>query len=170
MREHAEPSAARGARPGRIAPPGRAEPPGHAEPRGRAAAPSRTEPSRGGTPRRAAEPGLRAEPAPRTARRRGASSRAPRAKPPPGAQLPYLFVLAATVGALAWMWGGGIQRVRQGTLALAGAMLVGAFARLVLPEARAGMLASRRRTVDVVSLGALGIGLLVAGLLLPTLS
>jgi hypothetical protein len=68
------------------------------------------------------------------------------------------------------MWGGGIQRVRQGTLALAGAMLVGAFARLVLPEARAGMLASRRRTVDVVSLGALGIGLLVAGLLLPTLS
>ena len=94
--------------------------------------------------------------------------RAARAKPPPGAQLPYLFVLAVAIGGLAWMWQGGIQRAKEGTLALAGAMFIGAFARTVLPEARAGMLASRRRLVDVVSLAALGIGLLVVGLVLPT--
>ena len=105
------------------------------------------------------------------AARRGApgrGTRAPHAKPPRAAQLPYLVVLAVAIGALAWMWQGGTQRAREGTLALAGAMLIGALARLVLPEARAGMLASRRRLVDVVSLAALAIGLLVAGLVLPT--
>jgi hypothetical protein len=76
-------------------------------------------------------------------------------------------VLAVAVGGLAWMWQGGILRAREGTLALAGAMFIGALARLVLPEARAGMLASRRRLVDVVSLAALAIGLLAAGLVLP---
>ncbi len=98
----------------------------------------------------------------------GRRSHAPRAKPARVAQLPYLLVLAIAVGGLAWTWQGGIGRVKEGTLALAGAMFIGALARLVLPEARAGMLASRRRLVDVVSLAALGIGLLVAGLVLPT--
>jgi hypothetical protein len=98
----------------------------------------------------------------------GHRSRAARAKPARAAQLPYLLVLAIAIGGLAWMWQGGIGRAKEGTLALAGAMLIGALARLVLPEARAGMLASRRRLVDVVSLAALGIGLLVAGLVLPT--
>jgi Protein of unknown function (DUF3017) len=104
------------------------------------------------------------------ARRRGAAgrgARAPRAKPPRAAQLPYLLVLGITIGALAWMWQGGIERAREGTLALAGAMFVGALARLVLPEARAGMLASRRRLVDGMCLAALAIGLLAAGLVLP---
>jgi peptidoglycan/LPS O-acetylase OafA/YrhL len=90
-----------------------------------------------------------------------------RAKPPRLAQLPYLLVLAIAIGGLAWMWQGGVQRAREGTLALAGAMFIGALARLVLPEARAGMLASRRRLVDVVALAALAIGLLAAGLVLP---
>jgi tetrahydromethanopterin S-methyltransferase subunit F len=49
-------------------------------------------------------------------------------------------------------------------------MLIGALARLVLPEERAGMLASRRRFIDVVTLAGLAIGLLVAGLLLPSSS
>jgi DUF3017 family protein len=84
--------------------------------------------------------------------------------------LPYLLALAIGVGGLAWMWQGTIQRVRGGTLALAGAMLIGAFARLVLPEERAGVLASRRRFIDVVTMAALGIGLLVAGLVLPSSS
>ena len=97
-----------------------------------------------------------------------AGAQAQRAKPPRAAQLPYLLVLGITIAALAWMWQGGIQRAQEGTLALAGAMFIGALARLVLPQARAGMLASRRRLVDVVSLAALGIGLLVAGLVLPT--
>lgn len=103
--------------------------------------------------------------------RTGAAGRPPRA---PGArtaravQLPYLFALAIAIAGLAWMWQGSIQRVRGGTLALAGAMFVAALARLVLPEVRAGMLASRRRIIDVVTLAALAIGLLVAGLVLPT--
>jgi len=42
-----------------------------------------------------------------------------------------------------------------------------AFARLVLPQTRGGLLVSRRRLVDVVVLGALAVGLLVAGLVLP---
>ena len=99
----------------------------------------------------------------------GRGSRAAgRAKPSRAAQLPYLLVLAITIGALAWIWQGGIQHAKEGTLALAGAMFIGALARLVLPKPRAGMLASRRRLVDVVSLAALGIGLLVVGLVLPT--
>jgi len=119
-----------------------------------------------GTRRAAAGPAVTAP-----ARRRGAAAgrgaRAPRAKPPRLAQLPYLLVLAIAIGGLAWMWQGGVQRAREGTLALAGAMFIGALARLVLPEARAGMLASRRRLVDVVALAALAIGLLAAGLVLP---
>ena len=97
----------------------------------------------------------------------GRGSRAARAMPPRAAQLPYLFVLAVTIGALAWIWQGGIQHAKEGTLALAGAMFIGALARLVLPRPRAGMLASRRRLVDVVCLAALAVGLLVAGLVLP---
>ncbi len=117
-------------------------------------------------PAAAAGPAARAAPG----RRRGTAgrgARASRARPPRAAQLPYLLVLAITIGALAWMWQGGIERARDGTLALAGAMFIGALARLVLPEARAGMLASRRRLVDVTCLAALAIGLLAAGLVLP---
>ena len=117
-------------------------------------------------PAAAAGPAARAAPG----RRRGTAgrgARASRARPSRAAQLPYLLVLAITIGALAWMWQGGIERARDGTLALAGAMFIGALARLVLPEARAGMLASRRRLVDVTCLAALAIGLLVAGLVLP---
>jgi hypothetical protein len=50
---------------------------------------------------------------------------------------------------------------------MAGVLLMAAVARLVLPERRAGMLRSRRRLVDVAALGALGAGLLIAGLVLP---
>jgi hypothetical protein len=76
-------------------------------------------------------------------------------------------VLAVAVGAVAWIWQGQ-QYVRGGTLALAGALFVAALARLALPDRQVGMLASRRRIVDVTALGVLAIGLLVAGLVLPT--
>ena len=97
----------------------------------------------------------------------GRGSRAARGRQPRAAQLPYVLVLAITIGALAWIWQGGIEHAKEGTLALAGAMFIGALARLVLPKPRAGMLASRRRLVDVVCLAALAVGLLVAGLVLP---
>ncbi len=79
------------------------------------------------------------------------------------AQLPYLIVLAGVGTGIATMQGGG-QSVRGGTLVIAGALLAGSVARMVLPEGRAGLLESRRRWVDVTVLAALGAGLLIAGL------
>jgi DUF3017 family protein len=83
-----------------------------------------------------------------------------------GTWLPYLLALGCAVGGLAWMWVRGAHAAKGGTLALAGAMFIAALARLVLPESRIGMLASRKRFMDVVTLAALGAGLLAAGLLL----
>jgi hypothetical protein len=80
------------------------------------------------------------------------------------AQLPYWVVAAGVVAGLATIRSGG-QAVKGGTLVIAGALLAGSLIRLVLPDGGAGMLASRRRFADVAVLGALGIGLLVAGLL-----
>jgi len=81
-------------------------------------------------------------------------------------QLAYWMVLCgALLGLLAVIVGA--SYVRGGTLGLAGVLLAAAVARLVLPERRAGMLRSRRRLADAAALGALGIGVLVAGLVLP---
>jgi hypothetical protein len=85
-----------------------------------------------------------------------------------GAQIPYLVVLALTAAGLALIWQGGQQHVRGGTVTVAGAVFLAALARLVLPERRAGMLASRQRFIDVTALAILATGLLVAGLVLPT--
>jgi hypothetical protein len=121
----------------------------------------------GGRGARAADPAAgRGSRGPDAATGRGSRAGA-RARPSRSAQLPYVLVLAITIGALAWIWQGGIEHAKEGTLALAGAMFIGALARLVLPKPRAGMLASRRRLVDVVCLAALAVGLLVAGLVLP---
>jgi Protein of unknown function (DUF3017) len=84
-----------------------------------------------------------------------------------GGWLPYLFVLAGVAAVCAWLWAGGAHAAKGGTLALAGVMFAAALARLVLPESRAGLLASRKRRTDVVTLAALATGLLAAGLLLP---
>ena len=95
----------------------------------------------------------------------GAAARADR----PGAVgwLAYLVVRGLIAADLAWLWAGGAHVARGGTLALAGAMFVAAIARLALPESRAGLLASRKRVTDVVTMAALGTGLLVVGLLSP---
>ena len=77
-------------------------------------------------------------------------------------QIPYCVVLAGLVAGLVTIRGGG-QAVKSGTLVIASALLAGALIRLVLPDGRAGMLASRRRLADVAVLAALGVGLLVAG-------
>ena len=78
-------------------------------------------------------------------------------------QLPYCVVVAGMVAGLATARGGG-QAVKSGTLVIAGALLAGSLIRLVLPDDRAGMLASRRRLADVAVLAALGVGVLVASL------
>ena len=85
------------------------------------------------------------------------------------AQLPYLIVLAGVAVALETIRQGG-QQVQDGTLVLAGVLLAAALARLILPEHRAGMLTSRRRSWDVAIFAVLGLGLLVAGLVLPVRS
>jgi hypothetical protein len=98
--------------------------------------------------------------------------RAPAATANPGREgtggwLPYLLVLAGVVAVCAWLWAGGGHAAKGGTLALAGVMFAAALARLALPESRTGLLASRKRRTDVVTLAALATGLLAAGLLLP---
>jgi Protein of unknown function (DUF3017) len=80
--------------------------------------------------------------------------------------LPYLAVTVG-VGIGLLIISQGVHLVRSGTLVLAGVLLIAAMARLVLPERRAGLLSSRRRLLDVAILGVLGIGLLVAGLVVP---
>ena len=104
-------------------------------------------------------------PAGQAATAAGAAARRDR----PGAVgwLAYLVVLGFIAADLAWLWAGGAHAARGGTLALAGAMFVAALARLVLPESRAGLLASRKRVTDVVTMAALGTGLLAAVLLSP---
>ncbi len=82
------------------------------------------------------------------------------------AQLPYLIVLCGVIAGLALIWQGA-HYVRPGTLTVAGAVFVAAAARLALPERQAGLLASRRRSIDVTALAILAVGLLVAGLVLP---
>jgi Protein of unknown function (DUF3017) len=94
-------------------------------------------------------------------------ARARRSGPVRGAQVAYVIVLAGLVAGLAYIWQGP-HSVREGTFILAGALFVAVAARLALPERRAGMLASRRRSIDVTVLAILAIGLLVAGLVLPT--
>jgi hypothetical protein len=83
------------------------------------------------------------------------------------AWLAYLVVAGGVAAVLLWLWAGGTHAAKGGTLALAGALVVAALARLALPEGRAGLLASRKRVTDVVTLAALAAGLLVAGILLP---
>jgi Protein of unknown function (DUF3017) len=80
--------------------------------------------------------------------------------------LPYLIVLGGAALALGTVRQGGRQ-VQDGTLVLAGVLLAAALARLVLPEHRAGMLSSRGRGWDAAAFVVLGIGLLVAGLVMP---
>jgi hypothetical protein len=82
------------------------------------------------------------------------------------AQLPYVLVLAGTALGLGLMRAGG-QAIRGGTLVIAGALLAGSLTRLVLPDGRVGLLGSRRRLADVAALTALGVGLLIAGLIVP---
>ncbi len=104
----------------------------------------------------------------------GDAAAAPRDGVPPGdaaigsrrrlAQLPYALVLTGIALGLALMWIAG-QAVKGGTLVIAGALLAGSVARLVLPDSKAGLLRSRRRLVDVAVLTALGVGVLVAGLI-----
>jgi hypothetical protein len=105
----------------------------------------------------------------RAAGRGGTAAGAAARRDRPGAVgwLAYLVVLGIVAAGLAWLWAGGAHAAKGGTLALAGAMFVAALARLVLPERWAGLLASRKRITDVVTMATLGTGLLAVVLLSP---
>ena len=83
------------------------------------------------------------------------------------ADLVYVIVLAGVIGALLWMWLSGAH-VKEGTMMIAGWLLVAAGARLVLPGDPAGLLTGRRRAIDVAAFAILGVGLFVAALVIPT--
>ncbi|HET7326474.1 MAG TPA: DUF3017 domain-containing protein [Nocardioidaceae bacterium] len=57
---------------------------------------------------------------------------------------------------------------RQGAGYVGAALLLACLARLVLPERMAGMLRVRRKAVDVVMLGVLGIGVVALSLVVPS--
>jgi hypothetical protein len=82
------------------------------------------------------------------------------------AQVPYAIVLAFTIGGVLWAWSGA-HAVSDGAGVVGVALLAAAAARLGLPQSAVGLLASRRRSVDVLAFGILGAGLLVIALVLP---
>jgi Protein of unknown function (DUF3017) len=83
------------------------------------------------------------------------------------ANRPYALVLAVTAGGLAWVALGGLRHVQAGMIAVASALLAAAMLRLVLPERAVGLLVSRRRVLDVLTLASLGAGIMAAVLVLP---
>jgi DUF3017 family protein len=80
--------------------------------------------------------------------------------------VPYLIVLVGVTAGLYIAWsqgsGGGHGAVVGGV-----AVLVAALVRLALPAKLVGLLGTRKRVTDVVTLAVLGAGLIVAGLVLP---
>ena len=76
----------------------------------------------------------------------------------------YLVVLAATALALGLVM---LDRWRTGLLLFGAALLCGAAARVVVPDADAGMLGIRRKAVDVLTLVVLGSGLVVLAVAIP---
>ncbi|GAA3866604.1 DUF3017 domain-containing protein [Tessaracoccus defluvii] len=76
-----------------------------------------------------------------------------------------LLVSLALVGVGAAL--AAVGQWRAGAIVIAGALLVAAVFRLVLPRRHAGLLVVRRRWLDVLVLGALGVGTFVLALVVP---
>jgi len=82
--------------------------------------------------------------------------------------IPYLVVLVCVVAGWYIAWNEGSAGGR-GVVVGGVALLVAAVARLVLPARLVGLLGTRKRVTDVLTLTVLGVGLIVAGLVLPQL-
>ncbi|PSL04673.1 Protein of unknown function (DUF3017) [Haloactinopolyspora alba] len=79
-------------------------------------------------------------------------------------QWPLLLVLAVIavgIGIVA------DDHFRRGTFIIAGGVCLAAFLRAVLPNGRAGLLNVRSRFLDILTLGFLGGGTLIASLIVP---
>jgi len=81
--------------------------------------------------------------------------------------IPLLAVLVVTVSGVYIAWRQGSAGGGEGGIIAGAALLAGAAVRLILPARLAGLLATRKRATDVLTLGVFGVSLLVAGLVLP---
>ncbi len=79
-------------------------------------------------------------------------------------QWPLVSVLAGIVLAMVFV---ALDRFRVGSVLLAISVLAAFFLRLALSDSRAGLLAVRRRSIDLVVLGVLGLGLAVLSVWVP---
>jgi hypothetical protein len=72
------------------------------------------------------------------------------------ARLPYAFVLCGVAAGLAVV---ATNHFRRGSMLIAASVFIGALARLVLPESQVGMLAVRRRWLDVFLMTTAAVGI-----------
>ncbi|HXA60045.1 MAG TPA: DUF3017 domain-containing protein [Streptosporangiaceae bacterium] len=93
-------------------------------------------------------------------RRRTGPDRGPRRL----AQLPYTLVLCGVVAGLTMV---ALNHFKRGSALVAVAVLLGAVARMVLPESRVGMLATRKKTTDVIIMVGFAIGIAVVAYIVP---
>jgi TRAP-type mannitol/chloroaromatic compound transport system permease large subunit len=94
----------------------------------------------------------------------------PPVRPPRVATVvPYLAVLVLVAGGVYISWHQGSHGGGMGGVIAGVAFLTAAGIRLALPKQMAGLLASRNRVTDVVTLVIFGACLLVVGLVLPRL-
>ena len=79
----------------------------------------------------------------------------------------YALVLTCLAAGLLWVWLSKTH-VKGGTVMVSAALLIAAVARFMLPADRAGLLASRRRGIDVAVFATLGVALLALALVIPS--
>jgi hypothetical protein len=80
--------------------------------------------------------------------------------------LPYLIVLAGVAAGMFIAWQGS-RRATPGIAVVGCSLLAAALARLMLPDRFAGLLASRRKALDVLAFAVLGAAVLAVVLSLP---
>jgi hypothetical protein len=124
----------------------------------------------------AAPAGYHAAPAAPAAHRAARTTRATRAdrttratrdtRPSKLAWLPYLIVLAGAATGMLIAWQGS-KYAGRGAALIGASLLVAALARLILPERYAGLLASRRKTSDVLGFAVFGAAVLAVAIALP---
>ena len=114
-----------------------------------------------------ATPAVQAAPAARAGHRAARTTRAARdPRPSKLAWLPYLIVLAGAATGMLIAWQGS-KYVGRGAGLIGASLLVGALARLILPERYAGLLASRRKASDVLGFAVFGAAVLAVAIALP---
>ena len=81
--------------------------------------------------------------------------------------IPYLTVLVWAAAGIYIAWREGSAGGGQGAVVGGVALLAGALLRLALPARLVGLLGTRKRATDVLTLTVLGAGLIIAGLIVP---